>query len=107
MSLDLRHSNRDLLLRSAAATVGRMSGRSVNFPRVERSPSRCSESSVILDDGHGHFNGFNGVGETPNGNGFMSSDIDLVQQAAMAMPLPSIPAALRTSLYRNRRTLLD
>ena len=51
MSLDLRHSNRDLLLRTAAATVGRISNRSVNFPRVERSPSRCSDNSLIMEQG--------------------------------------------------------
>ena len=98
MSLDLRHSNRDLLLRTAAATVGRISNRGVNFPRVERSPSRCSDNSLILEHesgapvrngrvrtgrsaggggggGHGH-HGFS-VGDTPNrpSNGFVSSDL--------------------------------
>ena len=94
MSLDLRHSNRDLLLRTAAATVGNLSRRGVNFPRVERSPSRCSDNSLIMEHetagphmrngrvrsgrtaGGGGHHGFS-VGDTPNrpSNGFVSSDL--------------------------------
>ena len=66
----------------------------MNFPRVERSPSRCSDNSLILEveesgapmrngrirsgrrAGGGGSHGFS-VGDTPNrpSNGFVSSDL--------------------------------
>ncbi len=75
MSLDLRHSNRDLL-----RGRGGRNSRSMNFPRVERSPSRDSNNSLVgleTDIAAAAAAGvvtqqplrngiFNGVGETPN-----------------------------------------
>lgn len=81
-SLDLRVSNRDLLMRT-----GRMSSRSMNFPRVERSPSRSGGESSLEDP----------VNYGP----------DYTVEDLMGYPLPSVPPGLRTNMYRNRRTLLE
>lgn len=83
-TLSLRNTHRDLFLRSRSQ-LSRMSSRSMNFPHLERSPSRCCSSGTLggssLDDGLDAFDAI--------------------------MPLPSVPAGLRTAMYRNRRKLLE
>lgn len=88
-SLDLRHSNRELI-RSGQ----RISSRSMNFPRVERSPSRMSD-----------FNGFNGNGV--GGNGDSSLELELMCGGGGEMDsdtgmMPALPPnMMRNHLYRR------
>lgn len=90
-SLDLRFptsssSNRNkALLNNAARSstmannlMHRISSKTMNFPRLESSPSHSSTCSLSHDMG-----------------------------LEFTVPLPSIPPALRTTFYRNRRTLLE
>ncbi len=87
---------------AAAAAMSRVSSRSMNFPRVEGSPSHSggSISNYEFTDDLCLVEPMNVAPPQP--------ELPLTEMTLdYSVPLSSIPVALRTNYYRDRRTLLE
>lgn len=74
----------------------------MNFPRVEGSPSHSGNScGSDFENGYGYDDG----GRMGGGGGSLCGDAEAVMD--YVVPLSSVPPALRTNFYRDRRSLLE